>query len=303
MGITPQLDQNKMEYFPNSGFYEEEPTELVKFDDSSLKVCVGIVDIVGSTRITARLNNSSLAKLYGVFLNTIGTVITRYGGHVVKNIGDSILYYFPEISDKSQLVRCIECSLAILQAHDYLNAKLKSYGLPKLDYRVSSDYGAVAIAETAAGKDIFGQPVNVCSKINHLAKPNSLVVGSDFFQLARVLECYKFEEVSGYDSGLKFSYPVYAVSHDEGKIRKVVGKCIEKALMAMSTPDFEKVVSQLFEKHSCFLPDCYEKPQYLKEVLEELYGNASVTIVESIEKEIERQAAPKPLAEFMFQLR
>lgn len=284
------FEPRKKESFSDSdvSFDTTDSQDLVTFADSTKKVCVGIVDVVGSTRITARLSHINVAKYYGTFLNTLGAVIVRYRGKIVKNIGDSILYYFPEGTTQSQFVRCLECNMSMLRAHNYLNAKLRSQGLPSLDYRISSDYGDVAIAQTPLmTEDIFGQPVNVCAKINSLAKPNGLVIGSDFYEVVKSQECYKFEGAKSYSSGLKNSYPVYSVSYDETRMKKVASKCIEKVLLQINTPDFEIVVRRLFEKHSCLLSDCYDRPECLKDVLVELFGNASVAITKNIDKQIE----------------
>jgi class 3 adenylate cyclase len=305
MGIITKSDVSEMENFPEREIYfENADPDMITFADTTKKVCVGVVDVVGSTRITARLTNQSVARYYSTFLNTLGAVIVKFQGKIVKNIGDSILYYFPEGTMQSQFVRCLECNLSMLQIHDYLNIKLKSQGLPRLDYRISSDYGAVAIAKTPMmTEDIFGQPVNVCSKINTLAQPNSLVIGSDFYEVVKGMECYRFEGIAGFSSGLKNSYPVYTASYDDSKIRSIVSRCIEKTLLQMGTPDFELVVKRLFEKHNCFLSDCYEKPECLKDVLGGLYGNAGKAITKSIEKQVEEQSLPKPVKEFLIYLK
>ncbi len=57
----------------------------------------------------------------------------------------------------------------------------------------------------------FGSTVNMCSKINHLAKPDQLVVGSDLYQIVKKSKDYKFNEVSEFHSALKQDYPVYSV--------------------------------------------------------------------------------------------
>lgn len=305
MGITSTFEPKQDRVFPISGiFMEDDYQDLITFAESTKNVCVGVVDVVSSTKITARLSNSKISKYYSIFLNTLGAIIVRYQGKIVKNIGDSLLYYFEDAVEESKFVRCLECSLTMLQMHGYLNMKLKNQGLPHLDYRISSDYGTVATAKTPLmAEDIFGQPVNVCAKINSLAPPNSLVIGSDLYESARNLECYKFEEISGFSSGLKNSYPVYSASHNDSKIRTIVAKCVEKMLLDMGRPDFEQVVQRLFNKYGCFLHDCYEKPDCLKAVLGELYGNASQSIAKCIETQIEEQLVPKPVKEFLSYLK
>jgi class 3 adenylate cyclase len=306
MGITTKLNMIENRVFPTSRIFEEYEGEadIISFAESTKNLCVCVIDIVGSTKNTARLSSKDISKYYSTFLNTVSAVIVKFHGKIVKNIGDSILYYFEDDSQESQFVRCMECNLAILQIHAYLNMKNKNQGLPHLDYRISSDYGTVAIAKTPfIVEDIFGQPVNVCTKINSLARPNSLVIGSDLHEIVKKLECYKFEKRADFSSGLKNSYPVYSVSHDDSKIKIVVAKCIEKMLLQIGTLDFEEIVKKLFNKHNCFLYDCYEKPEYLKDTLRELYGDANTKIIKNIETQIEEQSLPKPVKEFLIYLK
>ena len=306
MGITTKFNIKKKSVIPTSDIFDEYSggQDIITFAESTKNVCVCVVDVVSSTKITARLSSQDISKYYSIFLNTLGAIIVKFEGKIVKNIGDSILYYFEDNSAESKFVRCLECNLAILQIHDYLNMKIKNQGLPHLDYRISSDYGNVAIAKTPfMTEDIFGQPVNVCSKINSLAQSNSLVIGSDLHEVVKNFECYRFKETSDFSSGLKNSYPIYSVSHNDSKIKIVVAKCVENMLLQIGTADFEEVVKRLFNKYNCFLYDCYEKPEYLKETLRELYGDANTNIIKKIEVQIEEQSLPKPVKEFLIYLK
>ena len=75
------------------------------------------------------------------------------------------------------------------------------------------DYGPVMVAKysTSSCVDIFGPTVNVCSKINHFAKSDQMVIGSDMFQTAKKLKKYKFNEEAEFQSALKQDYSVYSV--------------------------------------------------------------------------------------------
>ena len=74
-------------------------------------------------------------------------------------------------------------------------------------------------------------------------------------------------------------------------------------LLQIGTADFEEVVKILFNKYNCFLYDCYEKPEYLKETLKELYGNTNTDMIKKIEMQIEEQSLPKPVKEFFIHLK
>ena len=70
--------------------------ELLKFFTATKNYCVGMVDMVGSTNLTMRMGPEKASRLYGIFLNGLAEVLSRNGAIVVKNVGDSLLYYFPE---------------------------------------------------------------------------------------------------------------------------------------------------------------------------------------------------------------
>ena len=87
---------------------------------------------------------------------------------------------------------------------------------------------------------------------------------------------------------------------DDYKIRKaLVTLAIEKSLLDVSKPLYDKVVETLRKEHNCYLPDCYEHPEYLKQILEKLYGKAHSKIVISIQKNLEEFSYVPPIKEFL----
>ena len=74
---------------------------------------------------------------------------------------------------------------------------------------------------------------------------------------------------------------------------------IGKALLEIGTPVYDKVVNRLYEKYHCYIPDCFEKPEYLKEVLKELYGESHEAIVYSIEQELNEFTRDKKTENFL----
>jgi len=185
---------------------------IISFEEIYQNYAVGIVDVVNSTRIISRLSQEKACLYYSVFLNTIGYIAQSHGAMVVKNIGDGILFYFPKNSAKS-LECAIECSAKMLEASEMINKIFLERKIPKIRYRISLDYGPLMIAKymTSSCKDIFGPTVNLCAKLNRIAKPNCLVIGSDMYQIVKKSRKYRFNEVDGLQSTLKQDYPVYSV--------------------------------------------------------------------------------------------
>src|SRR5574341_1066415 len=157
MGIIPIDVSNEMEIIPKykiqSPLLANEPGDTITFSSKCVDYCVGIIDIVNSTKTSSSLSAPKIGRYYSIFLNTMGSIVRKYGGVAVKNIGDSLLYYFPETADptrKSGFIKCLECNLAMLAEHDNINSALHAEGLPSLDYRVSADYGGIMLAKSSA---------------------------------------------------------------------------------------------------------------------------------------------------------
>ena len=189
---------------------------LVSFSSQSKSYCVGMVDMVNSTKITHQMSNEKIAQYYQIFLNSMGSVLGRFGGVVIKNIGDSLLYYFPESSKqkgKYDFMNCIEANLAIIEEHTAISNKLIECALPPLDYRVSTDYGPCMIMKSnnSSVTDMVGPPMNMCTKINRSAAVNGIVLGSDCYEVVKDFDEYEFKRSGEHSIGLKHSYPLYSV--------------------------------------------------------------------------------------------
>jgi class 3 adenylate cyclase len=192
------------------------PNYVVNFLETSQNYCVCLVDIVNSTEISASLTQQKLSKYYEIFLNSMAQIVESFGGFVIKNIGDSLLFYFPDSSDASKgydFRNCLECGLKMIEEHDNINGILKKQKLPSLDYRISADYGEVSIMETnnSSTIDVFGTPVNMCTKINHIADKNAIVIGSDLYRTVKKINDYQYNMINSCSVGMKYVYPVYSV--------------------------------------------------------------------------------------------
>lgn len=189
----------------------------VIFSEKSVRYCIGIVDMVGSTKLSASLGVSKMSRYYQNFLNMMSKIVEVYDGRVIKNIGDCLLFCFPQtaaIQDKLTIAKCLECSLAMIDAHEFLCVQMKKDGLPCIDYRISVDYGHVIPMKVSDSKslDMIGPAVNMCSKINRCAEKNGIVVGGDLYHIAKQMDGVIFKEIRGYSAGFKLSYPVYQLT-------------------------------------------------------------------------------------------
>ena len=61
---------------------------------------------------------------------------------------------------------------------------------------------------------------------------------------------------------------------------------IEKVLLGMGKPVLEKVAKKLEKDYKCYIPDCYDHPEYLEGVLKSVFGNSHKSIVQNIRAEL-----------------
>jgi len=189
---------------------------LVAFSSSSHSYCVGCVDMVNSTKTSAGIPSQKLSGYYEIFLNSMSKIIGRFGGKVIKNVGDCLLYYFPNSTHAKSngYTNCLDCGLTMIEAQPIICQQLTSKRLPCLSYRVSADCGNVLLMNTTDSPsiDLIGPPVNMCTKINHCAKQNEFVIGGDLYEMVRKFNGYKFQQAPSCNVGFRQSYPVYKVN-------------------------------------------------------------------------------------------
>ena len=90
------------------------------------------------------------------------------------------------------------------------------------------------------------------------------------------------------------------MEYDYEVVRKaLVSLAVEKALYEIGKPVYEKIIEALYKEYHCYLPDCYEHPEYLNDILKKLYGNAHDVVVKSIKKELDTFSNHKPIARFL----
>jgi two-component system, OmpR family, response regulator ChvI len=182
--------------------------------------CICIVDIVGSTQLTAKIYKSEkIGRFYSTFINAIAGIIKRHNGVVIKTVGDGVISYFPNTA-KSQAPEAfkdaLECCLEMISSRSNINFKLFKEGLPGISYRISLDYGKVEVASsgTSTSWDLFGPTVNFCSKLNKLAPENGVIIGDDLHIIISSFHSlhgrYHFQQVQGmhFHTG-KLYYPLY----------------------------------------------------------------------------------------------
>lgn len=94
-------------------------------------------------------------------------------------------------------------------------------------------------------------------------------------------------------------YPLMRNTSLDLVYKALTSMAIEKTLLKVGKPVYDKVVLMLNEKHHCHLPDCYDHPEILGDVLKQVFGNAYDVIVKDIRKELEEFSHKEQMERFV----
>jgi class 3 adenylate cyclase len=132
-------------------------------------------DLVGSTEIAARLDPEEWRETVAAYHGAAAEVITRFGGHVAKYLGDGVMAFFgyPEAHDND----AEPAAPAGLEMLDAIAKLGNQAGRPKLAARVGIDSGAVVVG-AGAGKeaDVFGEAPNIAARVQAAAEPGTVLI-------------------------------------------------------------------------------------------------------------------------------
>jgi CheY-like chemotaxis protein/class 3 adenylate cyclase len=257
-------------------------SEEISFLDRSMNCCIGFVDMVNSTKVTAEISDHrKIGQYYSIFINTMEVLAKNYGARIIKNAGDALIFYFPETSDSSSEAAfkdILECFTTMILAHDIINAKLHSENLSSVSYRISADYGKVEVATSTSSKgreDLFGSTMNICAKINSMAEPNGIVIGGDLYQIIKSFSSfvnnnnnngYEFKELrGGYSMGFDIVYTVYRVlSKNNNDISEIAINSVNELFTSKRTSTIKDIQTKQRQPPSQLLQQNQQKQQQQK---------------------------------------
>ena len=93
------------------------------------------------------------------------------------------------------------------------------------------------------------------------------------------------------------NHSIYVNQEQIGKA--LVTLATQKALVDIGKPTYDKVVEMLYSKYHCYLSDCYEHPEYLKQILEELFGSSHKVIIYAIQQTLKEFSGQEQIARFL----
>lgn len=137
------------------------------------------VDLVGSTKLAARLDPEILGSVIGDYQEVVYRAVKRYEGYVAKYIGDGVMLYFgyPN-AHEDDAERAVRAALAIRADI----AEVPVPGGEELVARITIATGLVVVgavlgAGSARGHEVIGQTPNIASRLQDLARPREILIG------------------------------------------------------------------------------------------------------------------------------
>ena len=213
----------------------------VRFSGVSIKSCVGFIDLVDSIQNIATMDNlESIRRYYSTFINSISKIVKSYGGIVLKNIGDCILFYFPKTSDinnANSFQEAIECDFKILEERYKMNDELVKKHFPPFNFKMSLDYGVLdlALVSDYSQTDLFGSTLNLCSKVNSsLSIKNEIIIGDKLYKVLKssnIVNNYYFINNGEYNITEINRYPTYNIRRTNNNVRSITKNNNKKILL------------------------------------------------------------------------
>ncbi len=127
-------------------------------DLHTIDVTVGFADLVSFTALSNTLDRDEIGDLVEVFEGRCQDVVARYGGRIIKSLGDSVLFVTNGAED------------GVAVAEGIINVIGRDAKMP--DVRLGLASGPVV---QRLG-DIFGPPVNMAARLTAVARRNRLIV-------------------------------------------------------------------------------------------------------------------------------
>ena len=129
------------------------------------------VDVVGYSSLMEKDETGTLAALRAHRSELIDPLIDKYGGRIVKTMGDGLLLEFSSVVDATK------CSVGIQNGMLERNTGLQKV----LRLRIGIHLGDIIVEDG----DIFGDGVNIASRIEPLAYPDGIAISDDAYRQVR----------------------------------------------------------------------------------------------------------------------
>ena len=209
----------------------ETQTILEKFIESKVNLVILHIDLVDSTKMSMTLSIDKLSAIIRAFAEETSSIISMYGGYVLKYVGDAVLAFFviedepntdgenkknitnvdvvtPYSLQSSNVISCAYSMIQVIQRG--INPILNQYDYPELKVRIGIDFGEIGVVQygididkldgkailTRPHIDMIGPTISIAVKMTSIAKPDQIVLGQNLYMLEDAQK-KTFKRISG----------------------------------------------------------------------------------------------------------
>jgi class 3 adenylate cyclase len=250
--------------------------------ESMQNLTVFFIDIAGYTEKSTAMKSTDLMKLIKTFEDIVVATIDECQGRIVKKMGDGILAYF-----KSPVGATVAALTVQKKITEYSSLKVEQ---EKFQTRIGLNTGSVI----RKGKDIFGEVVNVASRMQSAATPGDILLTDATYQEIReYVRCTELGRIQV--KGIKDAITAYSPQELTADPTTIIDRAPEPGLQKLKesifVPNFQvpadaasankiplllkdifSEISRAIEELAADYHDEYEFKKYLQEKWNSLMG-------------------------------
>jgi adenylate cyclase len=169
-------------------------------------MAVMLADVVGYSRMMSRSEDETHARFASHARELIEPTIAKYGGNLLRSMGDGLLVEFSSAVDAVRCALDIQRGLAARQINE--NQK------DRIQLRIGINTGDVLIDQ----RDIYGNSVNIAARLEALASPGTVCVSQSIYDQTRAQPQFFFAD-RGERRVKNIPYPVHVYEVAYERIR------------------------------------------------------------------------------------
>jgi len=191
--IFKSVQQRVTHSIENKGLFIDLSTDscrkyLQRKVNSNAKVVVMYVDIAGSTQMSHDLSPITLSIIIQIFSQEVSLSIVKYGGYVLKFVGDAVIALFPsDFNPNKAIMNSLDCAQYIQQIiKNGINPVFQKNSFQEIAVKIGIEYGSALVLLYGknldhAHVDLIGFSISIASKITSMAYPDEIIVGENIY--------------------------------------------------------------------------------------------------------------------------
>ena len=169
---------------PSAQLESAAPRAIPTGEAERRQLTVMFCDLVGSTAMATRFDPEELQDLIRAFQDRCAAAIAQFDGYIARYMGDGMLVYFgfPRAHEDDP-ERAVRAGLEVVSAIGDLNRDIEPGSTVDLAVRVGIATGMVVVGNivgegAAAESTVVGEAPNLAARLQGIAQPNQVVIGS-----------------------------------------------------------------------------------------------------------------------------